>query len=208
MLAGPLTGAVRSDAARNREALLTAAQDLVRHCGVADVTMEDVAHRAGVGKGTVFRRFGSRQGLMAALLDLTEAQWQASVLAGPPPLGPGAPPYERLVAFARSRLESGLAQVALIEAAGVSGSLGLAARSFSAMHVRMLLAALEVDGDLPVLTTALLAPLEMPVVRQQVSRDGFPLDRVVRGWVDLLDRVLRRDSGGLEPGHPVGGGRR
>lgn len=183
---------VRADAARNREALLEAAQALVARSGVEGMTTDAVAQCAGVGKGTVFRHFGSREGLMGALLDLAEAQWQARVIAGPPPLGPGAPPYERLVAFGRSRLESALAQVALIEAAGATGSQGLAARSFSALHVRMLLTALAVDGDLPVLTTALLAPLEMPVVRQQVTGDGFPVDRVHDGWVDLLDRVLRR----------------
>ncbi|MGZ4457453.1 MAG: TetR/AcrR family transcriptional regulator, partial [Nocardioides sp.] len=49
--------AERADAARNREALLLAATRLVEHCGVDAVTMDAVAHEAGVGKGTVFRRF-------------------------------------------------------------------------------------------------------------------------------------------------------
>ena len=53
------------------------------------VTMERVAAEAGVGKGTVFRRFESREGLMAALLDHRETAWQAAVISGPPPLGPG-----------------------------------------------------------------------------------------------------------------------
>eukprot|EP01032_Pedospumella_encystans_P037883 gene37883-42908_t len=98
----------RSDAARNREALLRAATDLVDHCGVEAVTMDAVAARAGVGKGTVYRRFESREGLMAALLNHSETAWQASVLSGPPPLGPGAPPMERLLAFGRSRIETNL----------------------------------------------------------------------------------------------------
>src|SRR5437867_434904 len=98
----------RSDAARNRELLLVAAKRLVDHCGVQGVTMEAVAHEAGVGKGTVFRRFDSREGLMAALLNHSETAWQASVISGPPPLGPGAPAMERLYAFGRSRLEINL----------------------------------------------------------------------------------------------------
>ena len=79
----------RSDAARNREALLRAAQELIDDCGHDGVTMDAVAARAGVGKGTVFRRFESREGLMAALLNGSESAWQAPVMRGPPPLGPG-----------------------------------------------------------------------------------------------------------------------
>ena len=89
----------RRDAARNREALLEAAQELIDRCGIEGVTMDAVAHAAGVGKGTVFRRFDSREGLMAALLDHSETEWQAAVMSGPPPLGPGAEAWDRLLAF-------------------------------------------------------------------------------------------------------------
>src|SRR3954466_10744700 len=126
----------RSDAARNREALLEAAERLVERWGVGAVTMESVAAAAGVGKGTVFRRFGSRAGLMAAVLDRSEAAWQASVMSGPPPLGPGAPPRERLLAFGRSRLEISLQHAALLNAAQASGRRSYAAYAFIATHVR------------------------------------------------------------------------
>ncbi|MEO7061472.1 MAG: helix-turn-helix domain-containing protein [Lapillicoccus sp.] len=185
----------RADAARNREALLIAAQELVARCGVAAVTMDAVAARAGVGKGTVFRRFESRQGLMGALLDFSEREWQAAVLGGPPPLGPGAPPYDRLVAYGRSRLETTLTSSALIHAAGAAGNRPSAAYSFDALHVRMLLAQLGVTGDLPILTTAILAPLEAPILEQQVAVEGFPVLRIHEGWVDLVDRVIHRPSG-------------
>ncbi len=69
----------RRDAARNREALMCAAAQLVAEQGAAAVTMDAVAARAGVGKGTVFRRFESREGLMAALLNASEAEWQGAV---------------------------------------------------------------------------------------------------------------------------------
>ena len=49
--------------------------------------MDAVAARAGVGKGTVFRRFGSREGLMAALLNFSETEWQASVISARPRSG-------------------------------------------------------------------------------------------------------------------------
>lgn len=188
----PAVPVVRRDAARNREVLLEAARRLVEERGAAAVTMEAVAAEAGVGKGTVFRRYGSRVGLMAAVLDHSESAWQAAVIAGPPPLGPGAPAYDRLVAFGESRLRTTLVSAELIRAADASGSRSVAAYSFVATHVRYLLGELGVDGDVPMLATALLAPLEIPVLEQQLVGEGFSVERVLAGWRDLLDRVLRR----------------
>lgn len=179
----------RRDAARNREALMCAAAALVAEHGAEAVTMDAVAARAGVGKGTVFRRFESRSGLMAALLDQSETDWQASVISGPAPLGPGAPPRERLLAFGRSRIEVTLGHADLIRAAGHTGPRSFAAYSFTAMHVRYLLAELGVSGDLPLLTTAILAPLEIPILDQQVRIEAYPIDRVYEGWVDLVSRI-------------------
>ncbi len=64
------------------------------------------------------------------------------------------------------------------------------------MHVRYLLAELGVTGDLPLLATAVLAPLEVPILDQQVRIEEFPVDRVYEGWVDLVNRVVR-------PGRPA-----
>ena len=99
----------RRDAARNRAAVLDAANELIGQCGVHSLTMDALAAQAGVGKGTIFRRFGSREGLMAALLDHAESEWQAAAISGPPPLGPDAPAMDRLLAFGRSRIELTLA---------------------------------------------------------------------------------------------------
>ncbi|MCD4524703.1 TetR/AcrR family transcriptional regulator [Nocardioides sp. cx-173] len=192
----------RSDAARNREALLAAASELVHEsAGVQAVTMDAVAARAGVGKGTVYRRFESREGLMAALLNRSETAWQASVLSGPPPLGPGAPPLERLLAFGHSRMETNLLHGELIQAAGQAGSRAYAAVSFTAMHVRYLLTEIGVGGDVPMLATALLAPLEIVILEQQLHLEQIPLERIQHGWDDLVRRVV---SGGVEAPQPVG----
>ena len=180
----------RSDAARNREALLDAAARLVEHCGVAHVSMDAVAQEAGVGKGTAFRRFESRAGLMAALLDHVEAAWQLSVMTGPPPLGPGAPPLDRLIAFGRSRAEANLLHADLLLAAEAAWSRSYAAYSFTATHVRYLLTQLAVPGDLAVLTTMLLAPLEPVILRQQTLGDGLTLHRVLEGWEDVVRRLV------------------
>ncbi|WP_067136138.1 TetR/AcrR family transcriptional regulator [Microtetraspora malaysiensis] len=89
----------RADAARNREAILRATEELLARYRPEQVSMERVAAAAGVGKGTVFHRFGSRMGLMVALMRERAYALGEAVTNGPPPLGPGAPPEERLMAF-------------------------------------------------------------------------------------------------------------
>lgn len=182
--------AERADAARNRELLLSAAEHLIARCGIDHVTMDAVAHEAGVGKGTVFRRFESREGLMAAVLNRSETSWQQAVISGPPPLGPGAPAMERLLAFGHSRLRLNLEHARLIRAAGRSGARSYAAVSFAAMHLRYLLGELGVRGDLALLATALLAPLEVPILEQQTGPEQMLVERIEAGWDDLARRVV------------------
>jgi AcrR family transcriptional regulator len=180
----------RRDAARNRDALLVAADALIAECGVDAVTMEAVAARAGVGKGTVFRRFDSREGLMAAVLDRSERAFQGSILSGPPPLGPGAEPMDRLLALGHTRIELNLLHRRLISAAGRAGARSYAAVSFTAMHLRYLLGELGVRGDIAFLATALLAPLEVPILEQQVEIEEMQLARIRTAWDDLVRRVV------------------
>ena len=59
----------RRDAARNYERILDAARDVFGESG-ADACMEDIAARAGVGVGTVYRRFASKDALIDELLRL------------------------------------------------------------------------------------------------------------------------------------------
>ncbi len=97
--------AERADAARNRARILAAAEALFAERGVAAVSMDDVAAEAGVGKGTLYRRFRSKAGLGMAVLDTRERDLQEAILRGPPPLGPGASPFDRLHAFADAYLD-------------------------------------------------------------------------------------------------------
>ena len=50
----------RSDAVRNRAVILAAAERLFRERGVENTSMDCIAEHAGVGKGTLFRRFGEQ----------------------------------------------------------------------------------------------------------------------------------------------------
>ena len=94
----------RANAARNRLRLLAAAEQRFGERGVGGVTMEEIVAAAGVGKGTLYRRLIDRVGLSVPLLDQRERELQAQILRGPPPLGPGAPAAERLVAFTMAYL--------------------------------------------------------------------------------------------------------
>src|SRR5256885_10743403 len=75
----PVVGAPRperADARRNRLRVLEAADKLFTAHGVRNVSLDAIAAEAGVGKGTVFRRFGDRAGLAVALLDEREQELQ------------------------------------------------------------------------------------------------------------------------------------
>jgi AcrR family transcriptional regulator len=95
----------RADAARNRRAILLATEELLRRLPPEQISMDQVAAAAGVGKGTVFHRFGNRAGLMRALMQERAMTLQQAMVDGPPPLGPGAPPRERLLAFIDAVIE-------------------------------------------------------------------------------------------------------
>src|SRR6201996_388967 len=137
----------RGDAARNRALLLDAARRLVGERGADAVTMDDVAAAAGVGKGTVFRRFGSRAGLMMVLLDEDERANQQAFLFGPPPLGPEAPPMDRLVAFGRERLRFVHTHHALLSAANRDPhTRHVGAAAVQRTHVRVLLQTAHTTG--------------------------------------------------------------
>src|SRR3954468_21066366 len=111
----------RADRSRNRAAVLAAAQKLFAARGPESVRMEDVAAEAGVGGGTVYRGFTDRAGLVRALLDERERTLQDALLRGAPPLGPGAPARERLLAFLTALaayVEDTFPYLAAAEAAG------------------------------------------------------------------------------------------
>src|SRR3954447_23116563 len=132
----------RADAARNRLLVLAAAERLFAERGVSGVTMDDVAAAAGVGKGTLYRRFTDKGGLAGALLDQRERELQQAILTGPPPLGPRAEPAERLAAFVAgclAFLDRELDLVQLSETSTPGARLRTGAHAFWRQHCRYLL---------------------------------------------------------------------
>jgi len=188
-------GQERSDAARNRRRILSAAERLFSRDGVEGTTMQAIAAEAGVGKGTLFRRFGGRAALALAVLDSTEREFQEACIRGPVPLGPGAAASERLVAFGRALLGRVAAHGDLFlaaETAGVPGArLDSGVWTAYRTHVRMLIREANPALDADYAADALLAPLAAEVVLHQLQTLGMPLERVADGWEDLARRLLR-----------------
>lgn len=182
---------LRADAARNRARLLEAAARLVEELGVANVTMEAVACAASVGKGTVFRRFGDRTGLLMALLDHTEQRFQAAFLSGPPPMGPDAPPVERLHAFGVAALRQMSDQLDLYLAAEPDASRRFSAAPYRVrfMHVAMLLRQAVPAADTELLAQTLMGYLEPALINHLTRQCGMPLARLESGWHDLVNRT-------------------
>jgi AcrR family transcriptional regulator len=89
----------RADAIRNHERVLCTARRLFAERGAEHVSMDLIAAEAGVGKGTIFRAFGDKSNLVGTILGDDESLLQDAIIRGPAPLGPGAPPLDRIVAF-------------------------------------------------------------------------------------------------------------
>ena len=155
--------------------------------------MDDVAAAAGVGKGTVFRRFGSRSGLMMMLLDEDEKVSQQAFLFGPPPLGPDAPPLQRLIAFGRERICFVHTHRKLLSAARRDPhTRHTGAAVVHRTHVTVLLQAAHTTGNLDVQTDALLALLDVDYVEHQLTQGGHTQQTLGDAWADLAGKLCGR----------------
>jgi AcrR family transcriptional regulator len=181
----------RADASRNRARILETAARLFAERGPECVSMDLIADAAGVGKGTVFRRFGSRAELAQAVLSESEREFQDRMIRGEPPLGPGAPPCERLIAFGEAVLDHLDGHAQLIAAAELGGA------RFSSppygvyrAHVTMLLAEADPECDSEALAELLLATLAADLFIHMRELREIPLERFKAGWRELVWRVL------------------
>lgn len=189
----------RADAARNRQVLVATARHMIAEHGADKLTMDGLAARAGLGKGTVYRRFATRAGIFQALLDDDERRFQEHVLSGPAPLGPGAPPLDRLIAYGRARIDF-LIRHSDVARAALDGREQVPAGSqtpISRVHIRSLLGQLSLGAvDLDVLATQLTSALDGPLLLY-LSSDTFTQvglhvsERLSAGWESLIRRVCR-----------------
>ena len=183
---------MRADAARNQAKVLAAAEELFAARGADDVTMDDIAKAAGVGRGTLYRRFPDRASIAVALLDSHERELQERLLSGPPPLGPGAPPAERLAAFYDAMLSLLDKHVHLVLGTEVGASrFATGAYGFWRAHVRSLLVDVP-DPDATV--DVLLAPLAPDLFQHQRAL-GISLERQRSALAGLAAGVLSGRGG-------------
>jgi AcrR family transcriptional regulator len=183
----------RADAARNHERVLCAAARLFAEHGADNVSMDAIAAAAGVGKGTLFRRFGDRAGLAGAVLGKQEAQFQDQLIRGPAPLGPGAPPRERLAAFGAAYLEflDGHAQMKFAAEAGdPAARYDRGPFRFYRTHVVVLVREAMPDCDAEYLADVLLAPLSADFFVYQRRVRERSLAELADAYRDLVRRVL------------------
>jgi AcrR family transcriptional regulator len=180
----------RGDAARNRTLILDAARRLIAERGAEAVTTDEIAAAAGVGKGTLFRRFGSRAGLLIVLLGEDEKIQQEAFMFGPPPLGPGAPPLDRLLAYGRERLRFVHSHLALLS--DVNRDPRNRFHSPAALHhrhVHILLEAADTTGDLDAQATALLALVDPDYVHHQMIDRGATLESLGDAWESVAHKL-------------------
>ncbi|MFI9568158.1 TetR/AcrR family transcriptional regulator [Streptomyces rishiriensis] len=184
----------RKDAIRNREAVLAAADALfARRESPEDVTMAEVATAAGVGKGTLFRAFGDRAGLLRALYEARLEPIRQAVEAGPPPLGPTTPPQDRVPALLDAVLCFKLDNRRLALALEESGS----GSPYRAEHYErwhsLLQAVLE---QIPSLTDsdftahALLAATRADLVEHLAGEERIPRERIRAQFANFVTGVL------------------
>jgi len=184
----------RKDAVRNRMAVLAAADALFASCESPEgVTMADVAAAAGVGKGTLFRAFGDRTGLIRALYEARLEPIMDAVEAGPPPLGPAAPPLQRIPALLDALLCFKLDNRRLALALEETGS----ASPYQAGHYErwhsLLQAMLErISGlaDCDFTAHALLAVIRADLVERLAGQECVPRERMRAQLTSFTTRVL------------------
>lgn len=87
---------VRADARRNRDRIVETARALFKAKGFADVSMDEVARAAGVGTGTLYRHFPTKEALYDAVLEAWSDRVNAAVDHA---LALDAPARERLLSW-------------------------------------------------------------------------------------------------------------
>lgn len=153
--------------------------------------MQAVAKEAGVGVGTLYRSFTDKAGLAMALLDERERQFQELMMSGPPPLGPGAEPIDRLSAFVVGYVELVADQLELVllsQTAAPSARFRSGAHALWRTHCRHLLrsagaSAPEIRADI------LLAAMSGEMIEHWLNEQRRGLSEITHELTSLANAL-------------------
>ena len=192
----------RADAAANRALILRTAERLFAERGVAKVCMAEIAEAAGVGKGTLYRRFASKAELCLSLMDRQLSEFQAESLARfRRQTAEGTPHLQQLAAFLEALVVFTDVHSPLLSEVERGGLLRPEEQPLNVPHfwqfmtVSALLRSaarrgeLAADLDLDYMGEALLASLQIDIFRYQRDARGYSIERIgdgLRRLVELL----------------------
>jgi AcrR family transcriptional regulator len=188
---------LRKDAERNRERILEAAAQVFTTRGL-DVSLDDVAREAGVGIGTVYRRFPDKESLVAELF----TSKLASMVAAAERAYQARDPWEGLTAFMEEVAETfsgdvGLRQILMFGTYG-SDKVSMARERMAPVVCRLIeraQAAGQVRAD--------LAPTDVPFIGLMLSLvaqyAGDIRPGIWRRYLTLILDGLRPERAGTTP---------
>lgn len=190
--------AERADAAANRVTILQTAEKLFAKHGVPNVNMADIATAAGVGKGTLYRRFANKGELCLALMDTQLRDFQNRMLDTMRQMHADGVPYlDQLDVFLVELVQFNGRHLPLLgEVQRQSDLLDqgdlIRPHYWQYMTVRALLDAAQRQNEVPdsldvdYMAEALLAPLTPSSFRFQQRALGFSLERITAGLCTLI----------------------
>ena len=197
----------RADAVANRQLLLTTAESLFVERGVADVTMAEIAPAAGVGKGTLYRRFSNKGDLCLALMDKQMREFQNNMLAELRFMAAsGMTSMQQLDYFLNALVSFTAVHMPLLCEVQQAHLLQIQGNTqqphfWLYMTVHGLLKTAVAVGEIPAyldiayIADALLSPLRADIFRFQREVRGFSLERISAGLRGLAQRlILYRDQ--------------
>ncbi|WP_326701490.1 TetR/AcrR family transcriptional regulator [Streptomyces sp. NBC_01754] len=186
----------RADAARNRLRILDAARRLLAADGFADLSLDTVAKEAGVGVGTVYRRFRNRAGLVYALIEDNETRFQETFTRHCEDAAPSA--HDRLRAFLHGMAElvDENRQLLLLAEASVPAGRYHSA-PFRRHHEQIvgMVEELAPGVDAAYVADLLLMAYTPGLFDFQRTERGWELDRIKRGLDALIGGIGAAENG-------------
>jgi len=189
----------RADAAANRKLILSVADQLFAAQGVEAVTMADIAQAAGVGKGTLYRRFANKPELCLTLMHEQMLTFQNETLAQLRDLSAEQLSYMQQLNYFLDALvhftDTHLPLICEVQRAGLvtTGTDRERPHIWQHMTIKGLLQAathaaeLSPEIDIEYTADALLAPLRATLFRFQREGRGFSLERISAGLQTLVN---------------------